>query len=79
MSLLLTYYPLLFLLFFVICLFILACKYAQVSNKQTKEEQERARMQYNLDRLMNNQTGNCDEIEIVKTMSQYQFNYHPTK
>ena len=79
MSLLLTYYPLLFLLFFVICLFILACKYAQASNKQTREEQERARMQYNLDRLMNNQTGNCAEIEIVKTMSQYQFNYRPTK
>lgn len=73
------YYPLLFVLFFLIALSILTYKYALAIDKYTQEEKTKAETQYNLDRLMNNKTGNCDEIDIVNTLSQYEFKYKPTK
>ena len=73
------YYPLLFVLFFLVALIVWTYKYAIALDKCTQEEKAKAETQYNLDRLMNNKTGNCDEIDIVNTLSQYEFKYKPTK
>lgn len=64
-AILTTYYPVLFLIFFVVIMGLIIKDSASKSS-QNKEREEYVKSINNIDRLMNNKPQTTDEIELVE-------------